>query len=237
MKNKCKRHHGKFDWVPPHIRIPFPPRKPEKRKPLYWLARDGEDLYLVNDSDEILEEVTSSRGGPVTLDDEPVTPDGSNTDYSYDDVKPREAVKVDEFDPTIDSDLWLETSVIIESTKRGLMSFLSPTEKGGCKGDVVLLWDTEEEGRNVSMIKDGIGIPDIKLVNFYVNYSLNFWWRLWHYGPVHAFNPLELDRATMQELIRLKPHIKQALNDWPTNEEINKDLAKRGYNPDGTKKS
>jgi hypothetical protein len=45
---------GAFNWIPMDKRMskfggPMSPRKPELRRPVLWLARTGNELYLVND--------------------------------------------------------------------------------------------------------------------------------------------------------------------------------------------
>jgi hypothetical protein len=107
---KHKRISNKFVWVPPKKRGsrfpgPLPPRKPETRIPLFYFDRDGDDVYFVNNSTETLNRVTSNSGGLQTLDDESM-PVGGPT-YSYKDVKPGEAVKVENYDSFYDSDFLL----------------------------------------------------------------------------------------------------------------------------------
>ena len=147
---KNKRISNKFEWVPPekrgsHFPGPLPYRKPETRIPLFYVTRDGDDVYFVNNSTETLNSVTSNSGGLQTLDDESM-PVGGPT-YSYKDVKPREAVKVENYDPIYDSDYLLQLEVEISSISQGFKIF-RVIEKGGVR-QTVLLWDTGEEGKGV----------------------------------------------------------------------------------------
>ena len=70
-----KRIINGFEWFPMDKRtgmfgLPMPPRKPETRRPKYWLDAKGAELYLVNDSEEVLGFVSTSTGGFQTCDDE-----------------------------------------------------------------------------------------------------------------------------------------------------------------------
>jgi len=144
MKNI--REINKFTWFPhqdqpKHPAIPTPYRKPELRKPLYELRYDGEELYFVNFSDEVLDMVSSSSAGFQTLgDDEVVSVDGP--DYCYELVLPNEAVKVEQYDVYNDSDFMLQLKLSVKSPSRGILEFSS---MGKGQVDVgVLLWDTGE---------------------------------------------------------------------------------------------
>ncbi len=55
-----KRLQGYFTWTQNLV-------KNADKKPLFWLTRDGEDLYFANDSDEILDVVKSTTGGFSTI--------------------------------------------------------------------------------------------------------------------------------------------------------------------------
>ena len=135
-----------FSWTPKHLRHsgfgpPLPPRKPDPRKPLLWLSRQGADLYLINDTDETLASVSASSGGFATADDAAI-PVGGDQGYFYEHVQPGDAVKVDEYDIIFDSDFLLAVYIEIHSAKFGLLKLASPAEKGGVH-EAVLLWDRE----------------------------------------------------------------------------------------------
>ena len=147
---------NKFEWLPPEKRPsrfpgPKPPRKPETRKPLFFVARDGDDLYFVNNSNETLNSVSTSTGGCQTLDDgDGVMPVSSKKPlYLYKYVKPGEAVKVEHYDPYWDSDFLLQLEVILSSPSYGNKLF-RVLGKGGI-ASTVLLWDTGEKGKYVHM--------------------------------------------------------------------------------------
>ena len=147
---------NKFEWLPPEKRPsrfpgPKPPRKPETRKPLFFVARDGDDLYFVNNSNETLNSVSTSTGGCQTLDDgDEVMPVSSKKPlYLYKYVKPGEAVKVEHYDPYWDSDFLLQLEVILSSPSYGNKLF-RVLGKGGI-ASTVLLWDTGEKGKYVHM--------------------------------------------------------------------------------------
>lgn len=100
------------------------------------------DLFLINDSGEILEEVVSSSGGFVSTDDE-IIPATSKSKVIYNDVKPGEAVKIEEYDLVFDSDFVLGISVQIKSKKLGKLELNTPSVKGGTR-EAVLMWDKKE---------------------------------------------------------------------------------------------
>ena len=143
---------NKFIWVPIDKRKsrfgggPMPYRKPENRRPILWLAREKNDVYLVNSSEETLDFVIADGGGFFIDDDDIVTFGGKK--YEYKNVKPNNAVKVEEYDDFYDSDFFLQISLRVQSQKLGCINILSPTKKGGI-GETVLLWDTGESGKYV----------------------------------------------------------------------------------------
>ncbi|GLS84690.1 hypothetical protein [Paraferrimonas haliotis] len=143
-----------FTWVPIDKRRsqfggPAPPRTPETRLPILWLARDGGELYLVNNSKEPLEFVTASSGGFQTVDDDVVSVSSSNH-YEYKNVMPNEAVKVEEYDGYYDLDYILGVYIKVQSPQLGCLEIASPSAKGGI-GETVLLWDSGEAAKNVSI--------------------------------------------------------------------------------------
>ncbi len=145
-----------FAWLPPEKRASrfggtMPPRKSETRNPVLWLARDGNELYLMNNSQETLELVIADSGGFQTADDD-VVPVASKEQYKYRDVNHSEAVKVDEYDGYYDLDFVLQVYLKIKSQSLGCIEVTSPPEKGGV-GEIVLLWDSGEAGKYVSINK------------------------------------------------------------------------------------
>lgn len=143
-----------FTWVPIEKRKSrfggkMPPGKPEKRLPILWLARDGSELYLVNASREPLDYVVADSGGCQTVDDD-IEMVSSKEKYEYKDVKPDDAVKVDEFDVFYDCDYMLQVFLTVQSASLGCVEIASPLAKGGV-GETVLLWDSGESGKDVSV--------------------------------------------------------------------------------------
>jgi len=121
----------------------------ESRTPTLWLARNGGELYFVNESDEILDFVNADSGGFITFDDG-VAPVSNKTGYSYIDVKPNEAVKIEEYDGYYDLDYVLQVVMQVKSENLGNIEILSPSQKGGVE-ETVLLWDSGDTGNNVSI--------------------------------------------------------------------------------------
>lgn len=147
MNKNNKRVQSKFVWVAPEKRKSrfggdMPPRKPELRKPLLWMTRDGGDLFLINTTGEVLKLVTSRTGGFQTFDEDVATIQNNFT-YSYENVLPEEAVKIEEYDDYYDLDYVLQTTITIESKNLGCIELRTPAQKGGSK-EMVLLWDNGE---------------------------------------------------------------------------------------------
>jgi hypothetical protein len=113
---------------------------------LLWLCCRGDELYLVNLSGETLDEVVAGTGGFITFDDDVAAVSSEDDSYVYKNVKPKDAVKVDEYN-IYDQDYVLQTCISIKSEAFGCFNLSSPAEKGGIF-EVVLLWDTLEAGRH-----------------------------------------------------------------------------------------
>lgn len=90
---RSKRLLHRFEWIPPHARKScfgglVSPRPPELRKPILWLARDRDELYLVNAGNEALDRVEVDAGGFQTVDDDVVTVSGASP-LIYENILPR----------------------------------------------------------------------------------------------------------------------------------------------------
>ena len=133
---------------------PLPPRKPELRKPLLWLDSrslgQGHELYLINSSDEIIDSVSASSGGFQTIDNDDLAT-VTGTIYEYQNVEPGDAVKIEEFDCFYDLDYLIQVGIRLKSKKLGNIKILTPSEKGGIRKETVLIWDTGEAGKHVSV--------------------------------------------------------------------------------------
>ena len=146
-----------IEWKPPDQRISkfgggsLPPRKPETRKPVLWLARSGDELYLVNSSEDILDFVLASSVGFQTLDNSVMTI-SDNQGYKYLNVKPNVAVKIEEYDGFYDLDYVLGIYIKVKSKFFGCMEISPSPEKGGLE-ETVLLWDNGECGKHVTITK------------------------------------------------------------------------------------
>ncbi|SDW89030.1 hypothetical protein [Thiocapsa roseopersicina] len=137
-------------WVDPWrgTRDPSPP--PETRKPLLWITRDGHDLLLINETGETLTRVQARSDGFQTLDDEVMSITEAGHGYDYRDVAPGNAVKVDEYDDYYDLDFVLGLTLRVTSARLGCLEIFPPPAKGGVHG-AVLLWDTGESGKRISV--------------------------------------------------------------------------------------
>lgn len=103
----------------------FPPR-PIKREVLFSLMEHKGGLYFVNGSDEVLDAVSSESFGFV--EDSALI---KNPDYYYEDIKPNEAVRVEEYDGFYDLDYVLGFDIYIQSKKLGIIKIKPPMKKGG----------------------------------------------------------------------------------------------------------
>jgi hypothetical protein len=119
------------------------------RVPLYYLDGEG-DVYFINNSSETLDSVSVDSCGMQTLDDEVMSVGGPAC--SYEDVKPGEAVKVESYDPVLDSDFMMQLDVAVSSPSKGKMKFRC-WAKGGFSSEV-LLWDDGRPGSRVGVVRE-----------------------------------------------------------------------------------
>ena len=137
---------NKFKWVPMDKRVdnlglPLPPRKPESKKPLLWIAIDPQDdlvsdVYLVNETGATLDSVIAGTGGFESFDDDVYGISGNDVEYK--DIANGNAIKVDEYHIRNDSDSVLQISFKIKIQEKQI-ELKSSTTKGGFKEEV-LLW-------------------------------------------------------------------------------------------------
>lgn len=142
-----------FHWAPPEQRGsrfggPLPPRKPETRTPVFWLARQGRGLYLVNASGERLDQVRAIATAFASIDEQIFTSEGA--EISYRDVPDGAAVKVDEYDDFYDLDYVLGIHLRIRSRRHPGLQLGCIGDKGGIE-ERVLLWSNGDAGRNVQI--------------------------------------------------------------------------------------
>ena len=133
-----KRVLNEFKWT-----------RPEKKEPVFYVIRSGEELYFVNDSADTLNSVSTGTGGCQTLDDEVMPVSSPDPLYLYENVKSGEAVKVEHYDPYWDSDYLLQIEVRVSSPTHGNKIF-RVVGKGGIDS-TVLLWADGESGKYVHM--------------------------------------------------------------------------------------
>ena len=155
MNRQPERITGRFKWVPMNERkdksgLPLPPRRTEKRTPLFRMIREDGALYFINDSNKVLKKVASGSAGFATCDDESLCFEEKGK-VVYLNVQPGEAVKIDEYDAILDSDMVIQPEVTLDLGDGDRISFLGPVEKGGIRRETVLLWDDGEPGRYVDV--------------------------------------------------------------------------------------
>lgn len=149
MKEKKTISNG-FTWLPLEKRkskfgSPIPPRRAETRKPLLWLALDGNELYFVNSSDETIDLLQAGAYGYQTVDKEDVISLSNDNAYEYQNVLAGDAVKIDEYDGHFDLDYILQVVIKFKSKKLGRCEVITPAHRGGVV-ETIILWDTGEWG-------------------------------------------------------------------------------------------
>jgi len=136
---------GHFVWTPKHLRsvdkfglaIPKGVYVEDNRVPLFWLKREGHDLYLINNSDFTIAVKAITYGFEK---DVGVSP---SKFYVYENVIKGEAAKIYEYDPILDSDFTLQTEIEITSNYlAGTITCKTPLKKG-LIDEHVLLWDED----------------------------------------------------------------------------------------------
>jgi hypothetical protein len=137
---------NKFKWTPMEDRVdklglPLPPRKPEIGRPVLWIAIEPQgnfvkDIYLVNETGGILENVIASIGGLQSYDDDVFGISGS--EIKYKNIENGDAVKIDEYDEMADSDSVLQIYLKVK-IKGKWLELKSSSLKGGFKEEV-LIW-------------------------------------------------------------------------------------------------
>jgi len=145
---KKKVVKDKFKWIPKDQRLdslglPLPPRKPEIRKPLLWIAIEPlksifQDIYLVNETGKTLETVIASTGGFESFDDDVIGVSGP--DIEYKNIASGDAVKIDAYNAMADSDYVLQIYIKIKINEKWI-EIETSASKGGFKEEV-LLWDS-----------------------------------------------------------------------------------------------
>lgn len=124
-------------------------RASEARRPMFRLvslrSSNSDELFFVNDTDEVLEHVAASTGGFITADDAALSLEGAN--LVYHDVRPGEGVKVEAFDGYYDLDYVFQLGFEIVCCQ-GTWRILTGAQKGSI-AEQELLWDDGRPGRRI----------------------------------------------------------------------------------------
>ena len=118
-----KRKFGGFVWTSGTQRFGHP---------LYWYSRQGNELWFVNSTSNVLKKLVASGAGSATLDGDEVFTTSATPDRVYVDIQPGEGVLVDEFDGFYDLDLLCYTEVLITDAY-GQEHQYGSSGKGGSK--------------------------------------------------------------------------------------------------------
>jgi hypothetical protein len=138
-----------FLWIPLHVRnAGFPPRKPETRIPIFWLTRKDNELFFVNDSDELLDSVKIESNEFLTYDNF-IIGLSNNKAFYYQDVGSHEAIKMIEYDDFFDLDIFFQFTFFIQSKTYNADITMLP--KKGIINERVMLWNTDELGKHFHM--------------------------------------------------------------------------------------
>ena len=140
-----------FEWAT-KSRFPREPENKPENPPWLWLCRIGSDLYLVNSSGDVLDEVSANSGGMQTIDNSAITLE-SNANYSYQNVKPNQAVKVDEYDDYYDLDALIQVYITVRSPTLGNIKIRTPLSKGGIDRNTALLWSKTDISEHVGVVE------------------------------------------------------------------------------------
>lgn len=113
----------------------FPPKP--KRDIKYALVRDRNDLYFVNQGDEVIAKVSTDSLGFLTVEDTVYTPE-LNTPYTYKDVLPGEGVLVENYDDEgVYNGYMLGLYIYINNEYR----IMPRSHKGGVQSQILMYGD------------------------------------------------------------------------------------------------
>lgn len=123
IHNERRVNHG-FKWT----------KATSNGSPWLWLKVESasqfeKDVFLVNDSTDVLLVVKAGSSGLFTSDDAVVNLEDNN-ETLYDNVQPGEAVLVDRFHDIYDSDFLLFLTLFIESPVFDRLEITTSLEKG-----------------------------------------------------------------------------------------------------------
>jgi hypothetical protein len=131
--------------------------KLETRVPKFWIADVDGAQYFVNDSDEVLDYVDGGKAGWATSDDDVLTYQADKPGY-YKNVKPGEAVKIDDYDENdmgniiFGSDFMMFMHVEFKSPDLGVVALQTRASKGSVyKGP--LMWEDGTLAKGVNQVK------------------------------------------------------------------------------------
>lgn len=136
-----------FSWTTPS-KLPGSGPIVEEPTPWLWLCRQDSDLYLVNSSGENIDEISADSGGMQTIDDKGVSLESSAC-YLYKNIKPHQAVKVDEYDDYYDLDSLIQVYITLRSEVLGHIQIRTPLSKGGIDRNTALIWTKDKLGKHV----------------------------------------------------------------------------------------
>ena len=147
IHNERRVNHG-FKWT----------KATSNGSPWLWLKVESgsqfeNDVFLVNDSTEVLSVVRAGSNGLFTSEDAVVNLEDNN-DTRYTNVQPAEAVLVDRFHDIYDLDFLLFLTLSIDSPAFGKLELTTSLEKGRIAEQVLMSEGlTFAKGLNVQKIE------------------------------------------------------------------------------------
>lgn len=121
-----------------YVTTDFPPKP--KRDIKYALVREHNDVYFINQSNEVIKQVSTASFGFLTEDDTVYSPE-NNTEYTYEDVQPGEGVLVENYnDDRAFYDYMLGLYIYIKN-KDGQFRINVNSHKGGVKSQILMYAD------------------------------------------------------------------------------------------------
>ncbi len=116
----------------------FPPRP--KRDILYSIMREGNEVYFINQGNEVISQVSTESYGFLTVDDTVYIPQ-DNPQFKYQDVQSGEGVLIENYDDSrVRNDFMLGMYIYVKNTDSELR--IDPiSNKGGVQSQPLLYAD------------------------------------------------------------------------------------------------
>lgn len=118
--------------------------------PALWIDGGDEKIYLVNNSNKVIANVSSSSGGFTTSDDDVVVSTSSEGKYHYKKVEPDSSVLIEELDGYYDLDYVHQLFIKIEDKYIGHIEIATRPDKGRIPTQTII-WEDGSFSEKVSV--------------------------------------------------------------------------------------